>query len=49
MSMDGIDVEAVTRWLVAHRPDVVVPLTFDVIAGGRSNLTYLVTDAAGAR
>jgi aminoglycoside phosphotransferase (APT) family kinase protein len=49
MSMDGIDVGAVTAWLLARRPDVVTPLTFDVIAGGRSNLTYLVTDAVGAR
>jgi aminoglycoside phosphotransferase (APT) family kinase protein len=43
---DGIDAHAVTEWLVARRPQVAPPLDFAVIAGGRSNLTYHVTDAA---
>jgi aminoglycoside phosphotransferase (APT) family kinase protein len=30
-------------------PNLVPPLTFSFIAGGRSNLTYAVTDAAGHR
>jgi aminoglycoside phosphotransferase (APT) family kinase protein len=46
---DGIDAERVTDWLVTHTPPVEPPLTFDLIAGGRSNLTYLVTDAAGRK
>jgi aminoglycoside phosphotransferase (APT) family kinase protein len=43
----GIDVDGVTAWFVASVPDVRPPLTFDLIAGGRSNLTYTVTDAGG--
>jgi aminoglycoside phosphotransferase (APT) family kinase protein len=44
----GIDVAGVTRWFQEHAPVVTAPLTFDLIAGGRSNLTYRVTDAAGS-
>ena len=47
--MDGINEGPVTDWLVEHTPPVEPPLTFDLIAGGRSNLTYLVTDASGRR
>jgi aminoglycoside phosphotransferase (APT) family kinase protein len=43
----GIDVSRVTQWLQAHAADVEPPLTFELIAGGRSNLTYRVTDGAG--
>ena len=46
---EGIDVTAVTDWLVEHTPPVEPPLSFDLIAGGRSNLTYLVTDASGRK
>jgi aminoglycoside phosphotransferase (APT) family kinase protein len=46
---EGINVEQVTRWLVENTPPVEPPLTFDLIAGGRSNLTYGVTDAAGRK
>ncbi len=42
----GIEVEPVTAWLVRH-VDLVAPLHFELIAGGRSNLTYRVTDATG--
>ena len=45
----GIDVPAVTRWLVDHVPGVVAPLQFEIIAGGHSNLTYRVVDAGGRR
>ncbi len=45
----GIAVEAVSRWLVEHIEGSVAPFQFDLIAGGRSNLTYRVTDAAGNR
>jgi aminoglycoside phosphotransferase (APT) family kinase protein len=46
-SVEGIDVERVERWFVDNIDDVATPLRFTLIAGGRSNLTYRVTDAAG--
>ena len=46
---DGIDVAGVSAWLSTHAPDATPPLRFSLIAGGRSNLTYTVTDAAGQR
>ena len=46
---DGIDAGGVTAWLQTHAPDAVPPLRFSLIAGGRSNLTYTVTDSAGQR
>lgn len=45
---EGIDAEKVTRWLEA-RVDLAPPLRFDLIAGGRSNMTFTVTDAEGRR
>jgi len=41
----GIDVPAVTAWFTAHT-DAVPPLSFELIAGGRSNLTFRVADTA---
>lgn len=43
----GIDAEAVTRWLCSNVPGVAPPLRFELVAGGRSNLTFRVEDAAG--
>lgn len=43
----GIAADRVTRWFAEHVADVVAPLHFELIAGGRSNLTYRVTDEAG--
>lgn len=43
----GIDVPAVSEWLQAHVAGAVAPFTFDVIAGGHSNLTFKVTGADG--
>ncbi len=43
----GIDVEHVTQWFQEHVPGAAVPLDFLLIAGGRSNLTFKVTDGAG--
>jgi len=37
----------VTAWMAAHAPEVSPPLTFTLIAGGRSNLTFRMEDAAG--
>ena len=41
-----LDVDALLGWLSA-RVEVTAPLTADQISGGRSNLTYKVTDADG--
>ncbi|MGO9197541.1 MAG: phosphotransferase family protein [Acidimicrobiales bacterium] len=46
---DGIDGPRVTEWLVREVDEVVAPVRFELIAGGHSNLTFLVTDAAGRR
>jgi aminoglycoside phosphotransferase (APT) family kinase protein len=43
----GIDGDRVTEWFEAHAPGVSPPLTFGLIAGGHSNLTYRVDDNAG--
>jgi aminoglycoside phosphotransferase (APT) family kinase protein len=40
----GIDVANVTDWFTANVADVRPPLSFDLIAGGRSNLTFRVRD-----
>ena len=45
----GIDREPVTRWLLEHIEGAVAPFTFELITGGRSNLTFLVTGAEGRR
>ena len=42
----GIDEANVSAWM-SENVHAVAPLEFDLIAGGRSNLTYRVTDAAG--
>src|SRR5262245_29029700 len=46
---DGIDRAGVEGWFSENVPDVTLPLTFERIAGGRSNLTFAVTDAGGRR
>jgi aminoglycoside phosphotransferase (APT) family kinase protein len=43
---EGIDRDGVEAWFEANVPGVVRPLGFERIAGGHSNLTYRVTDAA---
>jgi aminoglycoside phosphotransferase (APT) family kinase protein len=42
----GIDHEPTTSWL-ASNVGLAPPLSFDLVAGGRSNLTFKVTDATG--
>ena len=44
----GINVPEVSRWLQAHVTGALAPFTFDLIAGGHSNLTFKVTGADGA-
>lgn len=46
---EGIDRAGVEAWFEANVPDASPPLTFDRISGGRSNLTFGVTDSAGGR
>ena len=46
---EGIDAARVDAWLVGHVPDVTPPFRYELITGGRSNLTYCATDAAGRR
>jgi aminoglycoside phosphotransferase (APT) family kinase protein len=48
-STPGIDAAAVSDWLHEHVPDLLAPLHFELISGGRSNLTYLVRDATDRR
>lgn len=48
-AVQGIDVARVSEWLVDNVAGVEAPFAFDLIAGGRSNLTYRVTDANGVR
>jgi len=43
----GIDGERVSAWLAEHIDGVEPPFRFELIAGGRSNLTYRVADASG--
>jgi aminoglycoside phosphotransferase (APT) family kinase protein len=45
----GVDSARVTDWLEAHVDAVARPLSFELITGGRSNLTFRVTDADGRR
>ncbi|MDQ1499707.1 MAG: hypothetical protein QOI86_3047, partial [Actinomycetota bacterium] len=45
----GIEAAGVTAWFETHSADVVPPLRFCLIAGGRSNFTYTVTDSADQR
>jgi aminoglycoside phosphotransferase (APT) family kinase protein len=46
---DGIDAKAVEAWFGENVAGVDFPLRFERIAGGHSNLTYGVTDAAGQK
>ena len=43
----GIQHGAVSAWFEANVPGVALPLTFELIAGGHSNLTFKATDTRG--
>src|SRR5579875_1345911 len=47
--MEAIHEERVTAWFTENIEGVRPPLRFELIAGGRSNLTFRVTDASGQR
>jgi aminoglycoside phosphotransferase (APT) family kinase protein len=46
---DGIQPEAVETWFRENVPGAEPPLAYERIAGGRSNMTFGVTDSAGNR
>jgi aminoglycoside phosphotransferase (APT) family kinase protein len=46
-AVEGIDRARVTEWLSATVAGAKAPFAFELIAGGRSNLTYRVVDDAG--
>lgn len=48
-SISGIHADRVTAWFAANVAEATAPLTFELIAGGRSNLTFSVTDSARRR
>lgn len=48
-SLAGLDPAATVAWLARHVDGLQAPVTFELAAGGHSNLTYRVTDAAGKR
>ncbi len=43
--MEGINEENVAQWLLSNVKGVEAPFSYNLIAGGHSNLTYGVTDA----
>jgi aminoglycoside phosphotransferase (APT) family kinase protein len=45
--VEGIDRDRVTAWMASAVSQAKPPFTFELIAGGRSNLTYRVTDQSG--
>jgi aminoglycoside phosphotransferase (APT) family kinase protein len=45
----GIHEDRVSAWLTANIAEATAPFTFDLIAGGHSNLTFKVTDALSNR
>src|SRR5260221_2915472 len=47
--VQGIKVPDVTGWLLSHVDGLAAPLSFELISGGRSNLTYAVTGADGRK
>ena len=47
MSPEGVDVERLRPWFAAHVEGATgAPLTAELIAGGRSNLTYVIADGS---
>jgi aminoglycoside phosphotransferase (APT) family kinase protein len=44
----GVDSGRVGRWLASHVEGLTLPVEFELVSGGRSNLTYRLTDAGGA-
>jgi len=49
VEIEGIDGDRVGAWLEANVADAAGPFRYERIAGGRSNMTYAVTDAVGRK
>jgi aminoglycoside phosphotransferase (APT) family kinase protein len=47
-ALPGIEADRVGHWLAERVDGLVGPVEFGLVSGGRSNLTFRVTDAAGA-
>ncbi len=47
--MQGVDLPKVSEWLLANVDGTTAPFAAELIAGGRSNLTFRVTDGNGYR
>ncbi len=47
LEVEGIDRRGVTDWMTTNIAGSSPPFIFELIAGGRSNLTYRVTDRSG--
>ncbi len=47
MTLPGLDLDRLADWLPAVLPGIGTTLTADLIAGGKSNLTYTLTDGTG--
>lgn len=47
--MQGIDHDRVSAWLAEHVDGAIGPFVFELMVGGRSNLTFRVTGADGLR
>lgn len=47
--MQGIDRDRVSAWLAEHVDGAIGPFAFELIVGGRSNLTFRVTGSDGLR
>ena len=45
--VEGINEGPVTEWLETNVEPATGPFTFEMVSGGKSNLTYRVDDAAG--
>ena len=43
----GVNEQQVTEWMAVLLPELHPPLTFTLVAGGRSNLTFRVEDMDG--
>ncbi|MEC9251975.1 MAG: phosphotransferase family protein [Pseudomonadota bacterium] len=46
--IDGINLSKVTDWVQGRIPEIALPLDFELIAGGHSNLTFKFTDTQGS-
>ncbi len=47
--MEGINEPAVSNWIHSKLPHLIPPFEYQLIAGGRSNLTFAVLDKAGSK